>query len=94
MSAKSAESDTSSLPAIVFTPDPSVKLILGDNSSTVLIESKRPSSSAIAVDTVDAVVPMAPAEIVPSSASCSLIALVISVAVVVSVDTSPTESTS
>ena len=46
-------------------------------------------NSAIAVDTVEAVVPNAAAEIVPSSASCSLIAVTRSVAVVVKLPTVP-----
>ena len=46
-------------------------------------------NSAIAVDTVEAVVPNAAAEIVPSSASCSLIAVTKSLPVVVKEATVP-----
>lgn len=46
-------------------------------------------NSAIAVDTVDADVPNAPAEIVPNSASCSFIAVTRSFADVVKLATVP-----
>ena len=59
-----------------------------------LIESTRESNSAIAPETVPAVVPIAPDVIVTSSASTSLIAPAIGPAVVVNDETSPTESTS
>ena len=59
-----------------------------------LIESNLESISAMAPDTVLAVVPIAPEVIVPSSASSSFTASTTGPAVVVSVVTSPTESIS
>ena len=62
-------------------------------STYVLRVSISVSNSAIAPDTVDAVVPIAPAEIVPSSASISLIAVVAVEAEVVRAVTSPSSLT-
>ena len=74
---------TCKLPFTILVAELSDNVALRERSSVSLIESSRPSSSAMAFETVEAVVPIAPAVIVPSSASCSLMAAIADMVVAV-----------